>query len=153
MATNREAHVTVLLRRIGADSEAAAELLAMAAECLKAREPMPDNLADYLARALSRAASTYRDERVSQLGNDLGLTKVGATSKQVNPIDVAVMIEGGETETQLKSKLSKEHGDISESTALKHIKKAKDARNKTHEIIESNGLSSLVRRRNSDASK
>ena len=152
MATNREAHVAVLLRRIGADTEAAAELMAMAAECLKAREPMPD-LADYLARALSRAASTYRDERVSQLGNDLGLTKVGATSKQVNPIDVAVMIEGGETETQLKSKLSKEHGDISESTALKHIKKAIDARKKTHEIIESNGLSSLVRRRNNDASK
>ena len=114
---------------------------------------MPDALADYLARALSRAASTYRDERVSQLGNDLGLTKVGATSKRINAIDVAVMVEGGETETQLKSKLSKEHGDISESTALKHIKKAIDARKKTHEIIESNGLSSLVRRRNDDVSK
>ena len=74
-------------------------------------------------------------------------------SRYKNPIDVAIMIEGGETETQLKSKLSKEHGDIGESTALKHIKKAKDARKKTHEIIESNGLSSLVRRRNNDASK
>lgn len=149
MTTNREAHVAVLLRRIGADSEAAAELLAMAAECLKTREPMPDALADYLARALSRAASTYRDERVSQLGNELGLTKVGATSKWVNPIDVAVMVEGGETETQLKRKLSKQHGDISESTALKHIKKAIDARKKTREIIESNELKSLVRPRNS----
>lgn len=152
MATNYDAKAAALLRKIGTDTEAAAELLAMAAEFLKSREPMPDALADYLAIAFQRAAATYRDERVSQLGNDLGLTKVGASSKQVDPIAVAAMVASNESETQLKKRLAKDSGNISETTALTHIKKAKDARKNTQKILESNELKSLVRRRTTDES-
>ena len=71
MATNNEPKIAELLdeRHIPTPQEAA-ELLSIAADYLKAREPMPDALADYLAHAFRRAASTpqHDDSRNSGEG-------------------------------------------------------------------------------------
>ena len=73
MAPNNEAKIAELLRKVVSDPNAAAELLALAADYLKDREPMPDALADYLARAFRRAASTPQpdDDRSSGEGKSI----------------------------------------------------------------------------------
>jgi hypothetical protein len=77
MAPNNEAKIE-LLRKVVSDPHAAAELLTVAADYLKAREPMPDALADYLADAFRQAARTklpkeckHRRRTLNQLAHGL----------------------------------------------------------------------------------
>lgn len=133
-----EARISHLIQQIGINENAGVEVLKIAAEYLTTRERMPDELADFIAKSFKTAASQYRDERISQLGYDLGLTKVGASSKKIHPLDVAIMVTRDKqvSETQLKKEIAKKC-NVSESTALKQIKKAKDAHERIHEILKS----------------
>ena len=169
MATKREAHVTVLLRKVVSDPNAAAELLTVAADYLKAREPMPDALADYLADAFRQAARTkppkngkrIEEERINQLAHGLYMKRRpegGAPRKGVPKGDVALTVAVfGDvvSETKLKAELvaaykGTEH-EIKPSTALNRIKETKaefaEACEKTREIMESNELTGIVRPR------
>ncbi|MBN9463690.1 MAG: hypothetical protein J0H00_20975 [Burkholderiales bacterium] len=56
-----------LLRRVEADPDAASQLLLLAVEYLRNRQPMPPMLADYIADAFESAAVKPRDCRPKQL--------------------------------------------------------------------------------------
>ncbi|UZT80737.1 hypothetical protein OF113_12045 [Ectopseudomonas chengduensis] len=162
MAPNNEAKLAELLRKVDNDPHAAAELLAVAADYLKAREPMPDALADYLAHAFRRAATApqpgdgkrIEDERISRLAEGLCLKrKEGRPRAKIPKGDVALTVAAfGETvsETKLKADLAAAY-DVSTGTALARIKETKaalvEARENTREIIEHNELSGIVRPR------
>ncbi len=162
MAPNSEAKLAELLRKVDNDPHAAAELLAVAADYLKAREPMPDALADYLAHAFRRAASApqpgdgkrIEDERILRLADGLCLKrKEGRPRAKIPKGDLALTVaEFGETvsETKLKADLAAAY-DISPGTALSRIKETKsdlvEAREKMREIMESNELTGIVRPR------
>lgn len=169
MAPNNEAKIAELLRRVDNDPHAAAELLTVAADYLKAREPMPDALADYLADAFRQAARTkppkngkrIEDERINQLAHGLYMKRRpegGRPPKDVPKGDVALTVAVfGNTESQ--TELSKavrdatkgtEH-EIGLSTARTRIQDAMSelskGNEKTREIMETNGLQSLIRKR------
>lgn len=144
-----ERRVETLLRRIGKDAAAAVELLEISAACLEAREPLPAELADHLAKSFRVAVASDRGERVRLLGDELGLTTIGAAAKPVEPRRVAELLVQyeGLSETALKAKAAKMF-DVSPGTALKHVKKAKSAAKLTRQLQE-NGAA-LVRRRTID---
>lgn len=169
MAPNNEAKIAELRRKVVSDPHAAAELLTVAADYLKARKPMPDALADYLADAFRQAARTkppkngkrIEDERINQLAHGLYMKRRpegGRPPKDVPKGDVALTVAVfGEdvTETKLKAELAEaykgtEH-EIKQTTALNRIKETKaelsEARRKTREIMESNELTGIVRPR------
>lgn len=130
------ARIAKLLRRVGSDVDAPAELLGIAAEYLKARKPMPDALADYLARAFRRAAATVESEdgrraedvRIVRLAHALGMTRnEGRPRANVSRGDLAMTIGhfGGDvSETELAKAIAEIYG-VSESTARTRIKEAK----------------------------
>ena len=162
MAPNNEAKIAELLRRVDNDPHAAAELLTVAADYLKAREPMPDALADYLAHAFRRAATApqpgdgkrIEDERISRLAEGLCLKRrEGRPRAKIPKGDVALTVAvfgEDQSETKLKTDLAAAH-DVSTGTALAHIKKTKaelvEAREKTREIMERNEITGIVRPR------
>lgn len=162
MAPNNEAKIAELLRKVDNDPHAAAELLAVAADYLKAREPMPDALADHLADAFRQVARTkppkngkrIEDERINQLAQGLYMKrKDGRPRAKISKGDVVRTVAAfGEavSETKLKTDLAAAY-DVSTGTALSHIKKTKDeldeARKKTCQIIEHNELAGIVRPR------
>lgn len=163
MATNREAKAAELLAHVGRNASAAAELLAMAAECLEAGEPMPGNLAAFLAASFRQAAvSEPCDERGKALAFALGLSapgKEGRPRKRIPKGDVALTIATvgeGMSETELKKHLADAYG-VSAGTALNRIQETKseleEARRRTVEVMENNGFNNLVRRRIFDEGK
>jgi len=113
MAPNKEANISELLRKVVNDPNAASELLAVAADYLKARESMPDALADYLADAFRQAARTKQpkngkrveDERINQLAHGLYMKRSpegGAPRKEIQKtkdVVVAVALTMGLTKT------------------------------------------------------
>lgn len=173
MAPNNEAKIAELLRKVVSDPNAAAELLALAADYLKDREPMPDALADYLARAFRRAASTpqpdddrssgegksIEDERIARLIEGLCMRReTGAPRKEVpkGKIIAGLMIYGDKAEQEQgwRKKIADEHG-VTKNTAKARIQEAREelpkaeteATEQTRKIIEANGLQSLIRKR------
>jgi|GEM_PF-3888879 len=167
MTTNNETKIAELRRKVDNDPHAAAELLALAADYLKAREPMPDALADYLADAFRQAARTkppkngkrIEDERINQLAQGLYMKrKDGRPRAKISKGDLALTVAvfaEDVTETKLKAELAAaykgtEH-EIKPTTALNRIKETKaelsEARRNTREIMESNELTGIVRPR------
>lgn len=142
----REATIAALLAKVGTEAEAAAQLLEIASDYLEARNPMPEALADHLAKTFRLVASAHRDERATELAQLLGLAVVGATRKRIDPVEVATLIANNESasETSLKKRVAKAQG-VGRSTALKYVKAAKEAHKMTREILaETDGP--LVRR-------
>lgn len=169
MAPKNEAKLAELLRKVDNDPHAAAELLAVAADYLKAREPMPDALADYLADAFRQAARTkppkngkrIEDERINQLAHGLYMKRRpegGRPPKDVpnGKVLAGLMIYGDKVEEEQgwRKKLADEHG-VSKNKAKAVIQKARaelpkveaEARENTREIMESNELNGIVRPR------
>lgn len=162
--TNHATKIAELLRTVDSNPGFAIELLAIAADYLKSREPMPDALADYLADAFRQAVRTklpkngkrIEDERINQLAHGLYMKRSpdgGAPRKDVPKGDVALTVAAfgdAVSETKLKANLAAAY-DVSEGTARSRIKEAKaelaDASEKTREILESNELKSVVRPR------
>lgn len=132
----REAAVVALLAKVGTDPEAAAQLLLIASGYLDSRKPLPEALADHISKTFRLVASAHRDERAAELAQLLGLVVVGASRKRINPVEVATLIANNESssETNLKKRVAKDQG-VSESTALKHVKAAKEAHQLTREIL------------------
>lgn len=130
MATNREAKAAELLAHVGRNASAAAELLAMAAECLEAGEPMPGNLAAFLAASFRQAVFEPCDERGKALAFALGLSapgKEGRPRKRIPKGDVALTVATvgkGMSETELKKHLADAYG-VSAGTALNRIQETK----------------------------
>lgn len=130
------ARIAKLLNRIGSDVDAAAELLGIAAEYLKAREPLPDAIADYLAHAFRRAAGTVEaedgqrieDARIARLTHGLGMTRnEGRPRANVSRGDVALTVAhfGDQvSETELAKAVAETYG-VSKSTGRTIIKEAK----------------------------
>jgi hypothetical protein len=130
------ARIAKLLRRIGSDIDAPAKLLAIAAEYLKDREPLPDALADYLARAFRHATAIVEadagqrveDARIARLAHALGMTRnEGRPRADVSKFDVAltVLVHGDDvSETEMAKVLAETYG-VSRSTARTRIKEAK----------------------------
>jgi CubicO group peptidase (beta-lactamase class C family) len=130
------ARIAKLIRRVGSDVDAPAELLAVAAEYLAAGKPMPDTLADYLARAFRRAAAIIEavdgkrpeELRIATLAHALGMTRnEGRPPANVSKFDVAltVAVHGHDvSESELAKALASAYG-VSETTARKRIKEAK----------------------------
>ena len=140
MATNNETKIAELLdgRHIPTPQEAA-ELLGIAADYLKAREPMPDTLADYLANAFRRAASTpqhddsrnsgegksIEDERISRLAEGLCLKRdtCGRPRKEIAKTK-DVMVKVASTIGLTKTSIPKDAKSLLEAMGNKGEKKA-----------------------------
>lgn len=130
------ARIAKLLRRVGSDVDAPAELLGIAAEYLKAREPLPDAIADYLANAFRRVASTVEgedgqrieDERITRLTHALGMTRnEGRPRANVSRFDVALTVAqfgDQKSETELAKAVAEIYG-VSTSTGRTIVKEAK----------------------------
>lgn len=173
MASNNETKIAELLRNVVADPHAAAELLAFAADYLKARERMPDALADYLAHAFRRAATApppndkrnsgkgkpIEDERIARLVEGLCMKREsGAPRKEVSKgkIIAGLMIYGDEAEHEQgwRKKIADENG-MTKNTAKARIQEAREERpqtedeatRQTRKILETNRLQSLIRKR------
>ncbi len=142
MPTNREAKISEILRKVINDPNAAVELLSIAADCLKDREPIPDALADYLSDAFKQAVRTktpkngrrIEDERINQLAHGLYMKhrpEGGAPRKDVphGGILLAVAVygdtEANEAETGLRSAIA-EAGGVSKNTARTRIEETRD---------------------------
>jgi len=130
------ARIAKLLNRVGSDIDAPAELLGIAAEYLKARKPLPDALADYLANAFRRAAGTpetddgqrVEDARIARLAHALGMTRnEGRPRADVSRGGIAVAIAAfGDdvSESRLASAVAETYR-VGKSTARTRIKEAK----------------------------
>jgi hypothetical protein len=131
-------HIAILLRRANGrndDPEAAVKLLGYAAAYLNARQPMPDALADYVARAFEAAATATRGaegvpiehSRIDALLRGLRLKRSNNRPAHVVPrFELAMLIiETGDVfETKLKRIVAERFG-VGESTALSWIKEVK----------------------------
>jgi hypothetical protein len=140
--------VAVLLRRANGrsdDPDAAAKLLGYAAAYLAARQPMPDALADHVARALEAAATATKSadgtlpehRRIDALLRGLRLKRSNNRPARVVPrFELALLIfeSDGVSETKLKKIVADRFG-VSESTALSWIKEAKPKVAKAREIF------------------
>ncbi|GAA4004022.1 hypothetical protein GCM10022279_29970 [Comamonas faecalis] len=156
MKTNRDAKAAELIAQIGRNATAARDLLALAAECLEAGEPLPGKLAGFLAASFREAVSEPCAERGKALAFALGLSAPGKEGRPRAAIptgDVALTVAAfGETvsETKLKNELAAAY-DVSTGTALARVKETKaalvEARDNTREIIERNELTGIVRPR------
>src|SRR5262245_46064793 len=85
-----DAVVSRLLPQAEFDRDAAAELLTHAAKYLRKREPMPHELADYIADAFTRAATKPADTRAKRLTDWLNLT---ANNRRKANVPFAVAVE------------------------------------------------------------
>jgi len=130
------ARIEKLLRRVGSDVDASAELLAVAAEYLAAGKPMPDALADYLARAFRRVAAIVEapdgkrpeDARIDALAHGLGMTRnEGRPRAPIGGYDLYLTVaQFGDNVSENKlAKALADAYDISETTARARIKEAK----------------------------
>lgn len=158
--TDREARIGALLRKKrDGDVAAAAELLGIAAAYLKARQPMPDALADHVAAAFAGAATISQgesgrrveDDRIAALVRRLGLKRSANRPAKPTPdgaIIAAIAMHGDHiSETQMAKALTRTT-DIRESTARTRIKTAKArvaaADGRIRRIMDDNGLDSLI---------
>ena len=156
---DRDRRIIELLRRKGrGDVHAPAELLAIAAACLKAREPLPDALADYLASAFDEAASApeaknggrIEDDRIARLAQALGMKRPANRPRANVPkgdLVMRIVTSPDETEGKLKRAVSDEYG-VSASTARSRIKEAKagidEGKAHVRRMMDANGLDSLI---------
>lgn len=158
--TDNEARIGALLRKKrNGDVAAAVELLGIAAAYLKARQPMPDDLADYVADAFAGAAAISQgengrrveDDRTAALVRMLGLKRSANRPAKPTPdgaIIAAIAMHGDRiSETQMAKALTRTT-DIRESTARTRIKTAKArvaaADGRIRRIMDDNGLDSLI---------
>ncbi|MBU0556677.1 MAG: hypothetical protein KKD64_15380 [Alphaproteobacteria bacterium] len=153
--TDDEACIGELLQRIGIDLAAANELQRIAARYLKARELMPDELADYIAHAFihANAATDNADgrkvvqDRIARLAHGLGMSRnEGRPRVPVSKFDLALTVaQHGEvfSETTLKRTLARAYG-ISESTARTRIKEAKRKVAEAYEWLDAVMVASAI---------
>jgi len=161
MTTNREAQISQLIDQIGRNANAAADLLALAAEYLEAGEPLPGKLAGFLAVSFREAISEPCAERGKALAFALGLSapgKDGAPRKNIPKGDLALTVaiygknKDDEAKFGLRAGLAETYR-VSKNTAKARIQETRDELGEAHEKIraamESNELKSLVRPRKS----
>ena len=160
MTTNREAQISELIDQIGRNATAARDLLALAAECLEAGEPLPGKLAGFLAASFREAISEPCAECGEALAFALGLSAPGREGRpraHIPKSDLALTVaiygenKNDEAAFGLRAGLAETYG-VSKNTAKARIQETRDelgkAREKTRKIIESNEPKSLVRPRN-----
>jgi hypothetical protein len=165
---SNKAKICELLNTVSNDPSAAIELLKYAADYLKKRNLMPEELADYLARAFNLTASTpepengrrIEDVRIARLANGLGMLMEGGRPRKNVPkgdVVLTVAVYGDAvSETQLSKGLRDAYKGtkhkIGLSTARKRIQDAKSelakAADEVHKIMKSKNIKSLVRTRN-----
>lgn len=151
MLTNREAKISELLRKVINDPNAAVELLSIAADCLKARETIPDALGDYLSNAFKQAVRTktpkngkrIEEERINQLAHGLYMKhgpEGGAPRKDVphGGLVLAVAVygdtEANGAEVGLRSAIA-EVGGIAKNTAKTRIEETRDKLKKARKHV------------------
>jgi hypothetical protein len=144
-----EVRIAILLRRAAGqndDPEAASKLLGYAAAYLKARQPMPDALADHVANAFEAAATTpegadgalIEHSRIDALLRGLRLKRSNNRPAHVVPrFELAMLIHaaGDKSETKLKKIVADRFG-VGESTALSWIKKVRPGVDEARKIFE-----------------
>lgn len=112
-----------------ADPAAAAQLLLLVAEYLRKREAVPDNIADYIARAIEEAMRAPVKERSKALGDNLHLSTNNRRPAKVSYIDVGEafdsLLEKGESKNVAKMETSILF-KISESTAERRWRKYRE---------------------------
>lgn len=103
------------------DPEAAAALLLQAVGYLRRGEPLPENLARYLADALESAALKPAPQRGAALAIELHLA-AGNRRPAGDPLAIGqafgALIDAGESQNAAKAQIAVNFG-ISESTALR----------------------------------
>ena len=139
MMENRRAEVRWLLDRAPFEPDAAAKLLAIAADYLECGEHMPFGLRAWLAEGLRAGANAQESEnglpiehsRAAAMATALGVVrKAGAPTKFVSWRDVRRTVRryGHEiSETTLARELAKAYG-VGLTTARKHVKDAMERR-------------------------
>ncbi len=132
--------VKARLVELAEDPVAAIDLMEIAAGCLRARMPMPDELADWLATALSQASKAPPDKRAATLVSKLSLKgEAGAPSKGGKLVVASLVYEydtrsPDERQGQYAALVAEVASKIggSETTAKRRIREAREA-------IEANG--------------
>lgn len=122
------------------DPEAAASALLLAAEYLRAGEPVPDNLADWLAGALESAALKPAAARAGALARELHLTAgnrrpVACWLEVGGAFDLLVL--DGKSQNAAKAEIARRFG-IDESTAVRYWRQHCKAREE-HDRITREG--------------
>lgn len=127
------------------DVDAPVSLLRIAAEYLSSRKPMPDDLADFLAKAFrdvtsaraSVAGLPIEQVRIDRLAHGLRLKRSNNRPRAIRPaFELAKLVaaSGDQSETSLKMIVAKQFG-VSESTALGWIKETKSKLAEAREIF------------------
>lgn len=122
------------------DPSAAIDLMEVAAGCLRARMPLPDELADWLATALSQASKAAPDKRGATLVSKLSIKgEAGAPTKGGKLVVASLVYEHDtrspdERQGQFAALVAEVASKIggSETTAKRRIREAREA-------IEANG--------------
>lgn len=137
---NRDAsvgrQVAVLLHEAKARPDAAAGLMALAADCLRSGEPMPEALAAFLANALTKAAQAEAPDRADVLAQELLLKQSANAPIKGRKFDVFLLTgkhdakvqslpkEARPLEKELVSEVMGALG-VSERTAKQRIREAR----------------------------
>lgn len=115
------------LRRAKADPDAAAKALEIAAEYLRAREPLPHDLADWLADAFESAAAKPPENRADMLAMELLLRSLNRRPARADWIDVGQFVDDHPAESERQRLLAACTAfNISETTARRLLKQWRD---------------------------
>ena len=95
-----------------------------------------ERLADYLKEKYS--------ERLGRSEADMPERKTAGRPRKLGPVEVVKASVQGED--RLAARLMKEH-DVKERIARKHIAEVKKGRERLRELMDSNDISSLIRKR------
>lgn len=107
--TGKKGKVAVLLFEAKTRPDAAAELLEMAAEYLRAGEVMPEALAEYLASALDKAAKANGADRGDVLAQELMMKQSANAPTKGREFDLLLAIVKHDAKVQsLPKRISKE---------------------------------------------
>lgn len=116
-----DARAVEILSRVKANPDSAAQALLLAAEYIRSRDPLPDDLAEYLAGAIEAAMHKPKEMRCGALLLELNLKKEGpivdATWYEVGLRFEALLKEGKSQNSA--STIASEEFEISESTATR----------------------------------
>ena len=140
-----ERKISALLARPSIDPAARAELLKIAATFLRNGATMPENLRLHLAGAFDAAAQADTAERAKVLAESLGLVGEANRPRKIGPIEVVKA--SAKSGVLSAGQLMAEYG-ISERTARQRIAEVRKAQQNLAKLMDDNGISSLVRKRN-----
>ena len=119
-----------------ADAEKAAEVLLLAAKLLRDRQPLPYELADYLADAFEASMNKTPELRVKHLAFELNLHAKNKRPSKIQWIDAyRIMVANGDLSRSKQINLISKKYHVSESHARRQLTIAEKA------VIESERIS------------